>query len=103
MAGKQTVQQQSARVQDSVLGIGSPDGAYFGHVLSCPHALKTLKHKLKLLLEQEREAVGETVALSLFPKLLPSLRLATTKHITKPTRPATSAALRGPPPTPLGA
>ena len=47
MASKLTVEQHSTRVQGSVLDIGSPDDAYFGHILSCAHPLKTFKHKLK--------------------------------------------------------
>ena len=101
------VQQYGARLQGSVLDIGSSEDVYFDYVRCCVHALMTLKLELKLLVEQEQEAVGErvqsgpklaadtlsiaqsksagsvvqmVVALGLLPNLLPGVGLAADKR-----------------------
>ena len=61
------VQQYSARLQVSVLDIGSTDDIYFDYVRCYMHALMTLKLELRLMAEKEQETIGEEVQVG--PKL----------------------------------
>ena len=51
MAGKNIVQQYSARVQCFILNIGPSDHVYSDHVCCCTNTLMTIKMELKLLVE----------------------------------------------------